>query len=472
MAHVLLEDSPAAPQRRGRHEKTASSSSPGGPRALSSAATVWITAVIVAEIVAIAVFGSITIARYPLWSVIDEGAHYDNVIYIAAHGSYPVLGKTLASPEELAIGQGRYPKPTTINPKTDGVSGLAYEAFQPPLYYYVAAPVSLLSANYHTKAILLRYFGLVLLMVAVALFARLSRHVLKDRWLLGLAGGLLVFFMPGVLVRMVTISDINLAVPLAVLIVTELWIAWERQSHRRLLVCGFLVGCGVLTDLYLTEMIPVYLCVAATIIWRNRSKFAVALGYTALGGVIAALVASPWLAFNEVKYHAVTASALAKREQLALINPEHLRFTIGQLPGLTVIRFFQPLMPQEWFVRSAFYAYVILLLEVLLLPAAIVLAITLGKRFFTSGLWIFVLPMVCNIGLAWYIDLGQQWQAGSMVPRFIYPTLPFIALFVVAAYLRLASSIRPLLVTLTVSGLFLGALWVHLVPTIHHSPSV
>jgi hypothetical protein len=115
---------------------------------------------------------------------------------------------------------------------------------------------------------------------------------------------------------------------------------------------------------------------------------------------------------------------------------------------------------------------VILLFEVLLLPAAIVLAIALGKRFFTSGLWIFVLPMACNIGLAWYIDLGQQWQAGSMVSRFIYPTLAFIALFVVAAYLRLASSIRPLLVTLTVSGLFLGALWVHLVPTIHHSPSV
>jgi 4-amino-4-deoxy-L-arabinose transferase-like glycosyltransferase len=467
MAHVLLEDSHAAPQRRGRHEKARTAQS--GPRAMSSAATVWIAAVIVAEIVAIAVFGSITIARYPLWSVIDEGAHYDNVIYVAAHGSYPVLGKSLASPEELAIGQGRYPRPTTINPKTDGVSGLDYEAFQPPLYYYVAAPVSLLSSNYHTKAILLRAFGLVLLMVAIGLFARLSRHVLKDQWLLGLAGGLLVFFMPGVLVRMVTISDINLAVPLAVLTVTELWIAWERQSHRRLLLCGFLVGCGVLTDLYLTEMVPVYVCVAGTIVWRNRAK--IGLAYAALGGVIGVLVALPWLAFNEVKYHALTASALAKREQLALINPDHLRFTIGQLPGLTVIRFFQPLMPQEWFVGSAFYAYVILLFEVLLLPAAIVLAITLGKRFFSSGLWIFVLPIVGNIGLAYYIDLGQQWQAGSMVPRFIYPTLPFVALFVVAAYLRLASSIRPLVVTLTVSGLFLGALWVHLVPIIHHTPS-
>jgi 4-amino-4-deoxy-L-arabinose transferase-like glycosyltransferase len=436
---------------------------------MSSAATVWISAVIVVEIVAIALFGSITIARYPLWSVIDEGAHYDNIIYIAAHGSYPVLGKTLASPEELAIGQGRYPRHTTINPKTDGVAGLSYEAFQPPLYYYMAAPVSLLSSNYHTKAIILRYFGLILLMVAIGLFARLSRHVLKERWLLGLAGGLLVFFMPGVLVRMVTISNINLAIPLAVLIVTELWIAWERQSHRRLLVCGFLVGCGVLTDLYLVEMVPVYACVAGSIIWRSRTKASIA--YAALGGVIGALVVFPWLTFNEIEYHALTASALAKREQLSLVNPKHLRFTIGQLPGLTVARFFQPLMAQEWIVSSVFYSYLIILFEVLLLPAAIVLAITLGRRFFSSGLWIFVLPLACNIGLAWYIDIGQQWLSGSMVPRYIYPTLPFIALFVVAAYLRLASSIRPLLVTMTVSGLFLGALWVHLVPTIHLTPS-
>jgi 4-amino-4-deoxy-L-arabinose transferase-like glycosyltransferase len=426
------------------------------------------SAVIVAEIVAIAIFGSFTIARYPLWSVIDEGAHFDNIVYIAAHGSYPVLGKAFASPEELAIGQGRYPKPTTINPRTDGVAGLSYEAFQPPLFYYIAAPVSLLSGNYHTKAILLRYFGLILLVIAIALFARLSRHVLKERWLLGLGGGLLVFYMPGVLVRMVTISNINLAVPLAILIVTELWIAWERQSSRRLLVCGLLVGCGVLTDLYLAEMVPVYLCVAGSIVCKKRSK--ATIGWTVLGGIIGALVMLPWFAFNWLKYHALTASSLAKREQLVLVNPEHLRFTIGQLPSLTVSRFLQPLMAQEWGARSAFYAYLISLFEVLLLPAAIALAVLLGRRFFSSGLWILLLPIACNIVLAWYIDIGQQWGSGSMAPRYIYPTLPFVGLFVVAAYLKFARSIRPLVTTITLSSVFLTALWINLLPVIHLTP--
>ena len=461
MAHILIEETPT-PERHSSNQETRSARRE--TRAISSAATRWMSAVIVVEIVAIAVFGSFTIARYPLWSVIDEGAHFDNIVYIAAHGSYPVLGKALASPQELAIGQRRYPRRTTINPKTDGVAGLSYEAFQPPLYYYIAAPVSLFSANYHTKAILLRYFGLILLVIAIALFARLSRHVLKERWLLGLGGGLLVFFMPGVLVRMVTISNINLAIPLAVLIVTELWIVWERQSSRRLLVCGLLVGCGVLTDLYLAEMVPVYVCVAGSIAWKKRTK--PTIGYAALGGIIGVLVTLPWFGFNWIKYHALTASALAKREQLVIVNPEHLRFTIGQLPSLTVSSFFQPLMAQEWGTRSAFYGYLTALFEVLLLPAAIALAVVLGKRLFSSGLWILVLPMACNILLAWYIDIGQQWRSGSMVPRYIYPTLPFIALFVVAAYLRLAASIRPLVMTITLSGVFLTALWINLLPAI------
>ncbi len=428
-------------------------------------------AVLVAlQVVAVVTFGAITIQRYPLWSVVDEGAHFDNVVYVAAHGSYPVLGKTLATEQELAIGQGVYPRHTTINPRTFGLGGLSYEAFQPPLYYYVAAPVSLLSGNYHTKAILLRYFGLLLVVAAIALMARLSRHVLQRRWLLGLSGGLLVFLLPGVIVRMVTISDVNLAVPLAILTVTELWIAWQRQSSVRLLVCGLLVGCGVLTDLYLADLVPLYVAVAGTMVWRRRRADTV---LPAVGGaVLAGIVVLPWVVFNEVKYHAATASALAKREQLAIVNPHNVRDTIGQLPGLTVSNLFQPLMAQEWgnrLIGHTFYSYVATLLQVLLVPGAIVLAVALGRRLLSTGLWILILPFACNVLLCWYIDIGQQWESGSMVPRYIYPTLPMVALFSVAAVLKLFSTVRPLFVTLVVSSGFLFALWIFLVPTIASS---
>lgn len=425
------------------------------------------TVLVAVQIAAIVTFGVLTIQRFPLWSPIDEGAHYDNVIYVAAHGTYPVLGKTPATEQELAIGQGIYPRHTTINPRTFGLGGLSYEAFQPPLYYYVAAPVSLLSGDYHAKAILLRYFGLGLLVVSIALLARLSRHVLGQRWLMGLSGGLLIFLMPSFILRMVTISDMNLAVPLAIWTVTELWIAWQRDSPRRLVYAGALVGAGILTDLYLIEMLPLYAAVACVLIWRNRSRGRVLAG--AIGAVLACLVVLPWLVFNESKYHTLTATAIAKREQMGIVNPHHLHDTIGQIPGLTVGQLFQPLLPEEWATRlvgHSLYGYAGTLFQILVLPAAFVLAIALGRRLLSSGLWILLVPFVGNVLLCWYVFYGQQWSTGSMAPRYLFPTLPLLAVFSVASMRILFSSIRPLLATLALSTAFLVALWVLLVPTI------
>jgi hypothetical protein len=365
--------------------------------------------------------------------------------------------------------QGRYPKPTTINPRTYGLPGLAYEAFQPPLYYYLAAPVSLLSGNYHTKAILLRCFGLLLLGASIVLLARLSKHVLKERWILGLIGGLVVFLMPGVVVRMVTISDLALAVPILILTLTELWIAWERKSSRRLILSGLLVGCSILTDLYLAELIPLFVLVAISTVRAQKSR---AYRPAVVGGLLGGLVVSPWIVFNLVKYHSLTATALAKNEQLATVNPQHLHFTLGQLPGLTVVTLFQPVLPQEWYPRlfdHNLLSYGDTLISVLVVPVALVLAIALGRRLLKSGLWLLVLPFLCNILLCWYIDVGQQWESGSMLARYVYPTLAPLALLSVAAVVLLTSNYRPLIATVTVSSLFLVALWIHLVPSISNT---
>jgi len=424
--------------------------------------------VVAVEVLAVVVFGSITAVRYPLWSIVDEGAHFDNIAYIAEHGSLPVLGKTLANEQVLAIAQGVYPRHTTIDPRTDGLGGLSYEAFQPPLYYLVATPVYFLSGNYHTKAILLRFFGLFLLLVAIALLARLSRLVLRERWLAGLAGGLLVLLMPGFVVRMVTISNMALAVPILIATVTELWIAWQRASPRRLVAAGILVGCSVLTDLYLAELVPVLLAVTISILVRRRTRRDVM--WSATGGALAALLVLPWVVFNEVEYGALTAGNLVKAEQTPIINPDHLRHTVSQLPGLTVQNLFHPLMPQEWGAALASHAllsYLASTFEVLLVPAALVLALALGRRLFTTGYWILILPWLGNVVICWYVQIGQQWQ--GLVARYTYPSLAVLGLFVVAAALSFTRSVKPVVATIATSTLFLVGLWVHLLPAIRTS---
>jgi len=434
-------------------------------RVTSSAALV---ALIVLQVGTIVVFGAITATRYPLWSAVDEGAHFDNVLWIAEHGSLPVLGRTPASEQELAISQGVYPRHTTIDPAKAGLSGLSYEAFQPPLYYMVASPVFHLSGNYRTKAYLLRFFGLALLLAAVALLARLSRHVLKDKWLVGLSVGLLVLMMPGVVTRAVNISNLDLAIALAIACVTEMWIAWERRSGPRLVAAGALVGLGVLTDLYLVELVPVFALVAIAVL-RTRRTWAAVLWAT-VGALLAFLAVLPWLVFNEIHYHSLTAAALAKREQLAVVNPAHLHDTVGQVPEWTVQTLFAPLMPQEW--QKFLPAHPALGqlgtdFQVVLIPGALVLALALGRRLVTTGYWILLLPWVANLLLCWYIDIGQQWLTGSMVARYTYPTLPLLGLFLAAAALAMLRTPRVVLVGSAVSSVFLLWLWISLVPTIH-----
>jgi len=437
-------------------------------RRLWPSTTFVLAVIIVVQVGTIVVFGSITAIRYPLWSPVDEGAHYDYVASIAEHAALPVLGKTPASEQELAIRQGVYPRHTTIVVSKFGLGGLSYEAFQPPLYYVVASPVFRLSGNYRTKAYLLRFFGLVLLVAAVALLARLSRHVLKKRWLYGLSVGLVVFMMPGVIVRSVTISNVNLAIPLVIACVSEMWIAWERKSTRRLLIAGVLVGLCVLTDLYLVELVPVLALVAIDIARDRRTRVdSLVAGAT---GLVAFLIVLPWLIFNEIEYHALTASAIAKREQLAVVNPDHLRYTLGQLPGLTTSSLFSPLLPQEW--GGFLPAHQVLSqlatdFQVLLIPGSIVLAVALGRRLLTTGYWILFAPWVANLVLCWYIDIGQQWETGSMVARYMYPTLPLLALFLAAAALKVLRSPQLILAMTGTASIFLIGLWASLVPIIH-----
>ena len=40
----------------------------------------WLRALIAAQVVAVAVLASIVVARYPLWTLVDEGAHFDREI--------------------------------------------------------------------------------------------------------------------------------------------------------------------------------------------------------------------------------------------------------------------------------------------------------------------------------------------------------------------------------------------------------
>jgi hypothetical protein len=421
------------------------------------------------QLVGLVAVASIVAARFPVFSPIDEGAHYTYIQQIAQHGSLPVLGKTLASPQELAISQGVYPRPTTINPRTDGLGGLSYEAFQPPLYYMTAVAPFDLFHNYKTKVYAVRYYDVLLLVASALLSGLLARMVLGRRyWLFGWSAMLSVLLLPAVVVRSVTISNMALAGPMVLAFVVATWVAWRKHSSALYLVSGALAGLCVLTELELLAMLPVLLVVLVAEAWHRRphpvsvASWSRHLLPVVAAGLVALVVIAPWIGFNEVHYHMWNAGKLAVREQMAIVNPHHLHFSLPQLPNDTVAFLSDPTLPAEWggaFGGHPFFGYVDQLLAVAVIPLGLLVAVATLRRRLTIDSAIVALPWLLTIVVLWYVRYGEQW---FITARYYYPELPVWILFVAGGVVGAARSPKTLvyLSALPVAGLAL--VWVNL----------
>jgi hypothetical protein len=186
------------------------------------------------QLAAIVVLGGVTAFRFHIWADVDERAHYVNVQAIAESGRYP-RQPDLVSADVQAITDGTYPRPSPNDPRSQGLAGRSYEAVQPPLYYLLAAPAFLVPVDYRQKVLVLRLFDLALLVATLALAGALCREVLGSRWRAGYAAVLATMLWPGVLVRMITISNDVLALPAGLLVALLAMRAWKRRSPGWLL---------------------------------------------------------------------------------------------------------------------------------------------------------------------------------------------------------------------------------------------
>ena len=211
----------------------------GGPRPL--------LVLVSLQVAAIAVVGGATVARFHVFASVDERQHFAYVQEVAEHGRLPHLGRDLVSWQIQAINDGTYPRHSPRDPRLIGLAGQSYEAFQPPLYYVVAAPAFLVGgSNYRHKVTAVRAFDLALLLGAVAALALLARAVFAGRWLIPFSLGLSVLSWPGVIVRTVTVSNSALELPLVLLYIYALWQATAHRSGRWLAAAGALFGLCLL----------------------------------------------------------------------------------------------------------------------------------------------------------------------------------------------------------------------------------
>ena len=154
---------------------------------------------------ALGCLGAVVLVRFPIWAEVDERAHYAYVQSVAEDHRLPLIYDPV-SPEVQAITDRTWPNRSPTRPESVGLTGHNYEAFQPPLYYVLAAPAFAVIPDHRQKVFALRGFDLLLVGAAAVVLAFLAQCLSAGRERSSvLAAGLLTLAWPGLLVRGVTI---------------------------------------------------------------------------------------------------------------------------------------------------------------------------------------------------------------------------------------------------------------------------
>jgi hypothetical protein len=406
------------------------------------------------QLTAIVVFGVVTVAKFQLFAPVDEQAHFSYVQELAEHGRLPYMGRDYVSTQSdtLEFGAGSRRRPM-----------LNWEAFQPPLYYAIAAPVFLIASNYRAKVFVLRAFDLILLLIGVAILARLARAVFAERWEVPFACALAVVLWPGLLVREVTVSDMALEIPIVALYVLCLWNATVRRDPKALIAAGGLMALCLLTQLTLLAVAPL-LAVPLVAILRDpgarRDRRTLAAVAVAVALPLALL--APWVISNENRYGALTAGAIAKRVQGPVETAE-----FGTTKGFEAIRvrlwrLSRAALPSEWW--NEFHKTPIgLPLEALvaLLVAIPLLAVIREPRLLAStAAALLASPLVLGLLTICGIVLFAGWP--SFQPRYVNPAMPLLALF--GAWSSSRRGVRPAVAVSVAAAvtLLVGFVWLYM----------
>jgi len=401
---------------------------------------VALRALIAVQLAALAALALVTVWRFPVFALVDEAAHYDYVQTVAEDGRLPDLRTELVSPATAALDEGTYPAPARSDPAERGLAGRSYEAFQPPLYYLVAAAPFAAAGDPLAALRALRLFGAACLLLGAYLLWRLARGSPAVY-----AVALCFLLWPGVVVRTVTASNAALELPLALGALLALRAAHERRDGRVLVLAGALVGLGLLTRLSLVVLVPVLAAVAVPYL-RGGHR-----GAAALALALPALLLAPWVASNVARYDAPTASALVREMQAPVLNPTGRDLGAGDLRALHG-RLLGGVLAEEWWseflppakrrVRDAFW----------LLAVAVPFCVVLIRR---PPAWaLLCAPLALGLVLMTAGLLAGDWD--FFYPRYLYGVLPAAGVAIGAALGRAGV---PYAIALTV--LLLG-LWAHL----------
>jgi len=205
----------------------------------------------------------------PLWQAPDEPAHYNNVRHVVETGSMAFLHPGDYDQAYLdEIKAQRFPPEMSID-------SIRYEGHQPPLYYWLAAPLLLITQGmgYEIQVLALRLFSVFLGAGVVGFIWASARHLFPDKLLLATLAAGFVAFLPMHLAMMSAINNDALAELIIALGVYRLLVHLKhpRAGIGAWLVTGIVVGLGLLTKFQAYILLPLAGSVWLWQLWERRS---------------------------------------------------------------------------------------------------------------------------------------------------------------------------------------------------------
>ena len=268
----------------------------------------------------------------PVWSRVDEAAHYDVIAQYAA-GVYPRDATTTVRPETLEVMQrsgvygfvvdNEYVKPDPgLQPMPSGLTSdaqvlwirrhgweFSYEAFQPPLYYALALP-AWFAGHAIGGAVGSLYAVRIFDALLAALLAPLAMMILLALWPghqgAAWAAAAVTAVLPGVALNLTSVTnDVLVSVLGALCILVAVTGKW---SWRRAALLGALFGAALLTK---TSAIGIAPALVIALLQTRRDG---GVRQLVIAGATAAACVVPWLASNVAIY----GELITTREQLAM----------------------------------------------------------------------------------------------------------------------------------------------------------
>ncbi len=394
---------------------------------LTEKASTWLKIFIFLQLTAILLVASINLFKFPIWCPIDEEAHFSYIQYLAQMHRLPVEGQDHETSEAIAIAEKIYPHKPSGDPAKLGIGGSAYEAFQPPLYYLAATPFFYLSSNYITKVYWIRFFDFLLLFGSIFLLWRLARSYFRKP-LPAFSLALNFFFLPGILLRSITISNEVLEVPLVLLFILFLFKFDRIRKRIYLLLASLTLAAAVLTKITELYLAPLILLAIARAYAADREKKQLMINSFSFL-LIFLLPLAPWLLFNIRHFDSLTASNLAMAIQTPIINPQHLHFSVAAAGKMLLQSPTFLLIPEEW-VSVAYDHFPVILTRDFIYAMFLILPVFLTlvslRRAWKD--YLLALPLLLNILVLAAIVLFEDWPV-LIQARYMYPTLILWALY-------------------------------------------